>query len=288
MSEPRDRLNRPEDISVRFSRRRRSIGSGIGILADEPEIGLGTPFRWGDTAMMGTRRPIGVAATRARGGGGVGRGSLGTPRIAGNGRGRNIYRSPVAVVGQQNMPPGGRGGLVIGRGRGRGRSGSVLPSWYPRTPLRDITAIVREHFSATLVVWFFFIGRVAIERTRARLREMEGQQIESPIPQDQAVLYPSVTISGAPLEHDFSMISPNPTIGIRHCTPSVGRVPKILLDVTNQNAGESDFLTPQKKLLNSIDTVEKVVMEELRKLKRTPTAKKAEREKRVRTLMSMR
>ncbi|CAK9159319.1 unnamed protein product [Ilex paraguariensis] len=271
MSEPRDRLNRPEDISVRFSRRRRSIGSGIGILADEPEIGLGTPFRWGDTAMMGTRRPIGVAATRARGGGGVGRGSLGTPRIAGNGRGRNIYRSPVAVVGQQNMPPGGRGGLVIGRGRGRGRSGSVLPSWYPRTPLRDITAIVR-----------------AIERTRARLREMEGQQIESPIPQDQAVLYPSVTISGAPLEHDFSMISPNPTIGIRHCTPSVGRVPKILLDVTNQNAGESDFLTPQKKLLNSIDTVEKVVMEELRKLKRTPTAKKAEREKRVRTLMSMR
>lgn len=77
-------------------------------------------------------------------------------------------------------------------------------------------------------------------------------------------------------------------IGIRACPPSVGKVPKILLDITNQNEGESGLLTPQKKLLNSIDTVEKVVMEELRNLKRTPTAKKAEREKRVRTLMSMR
>lgn len=52
--------------------------------------------------------------------------------------------------------------------------------------------------------------------------------------------------------------------------------------------GDSDFLTLQKKLLNSIDVVEKVLLEELHKLKRTPTAKKAEREKKVRTLMSMR
>ena len=44
---------------------------------------------------------------------------------------------------------------------------------------------------------------------------------------------------------------------------------KILLNVTNQNAEESELLTPQKKLLNSIDTVEKAVMEELQKIKRT-------------------
>ncbi len=43
-----------------------------------------------------------------------------------------------------------------------------------------------------------------------------------------------------------------------------------------------------KKLLNSIDTVEKAVMEELEKLKKTPIAKKAERQYKVRTLMSMR
>lgn len=85
------------------------------------------------------------------------------------------------------------------------------------------------------------------------------------------------------------MISPRPTILSRHCPPSIGKVPKILLDITyRNNDGDSACLTPQKKLLNNIDTLEKVVMEELRKLKRTPSAKKAEREKRVRTLMSMR
>ena len=84
------------------------------------------------------------------------------------------------------------------------------------------------------------------------------------------------------------MVSPSLAVGVKPRTPAVGKVPKILLGIANQNAGESEFLTPQKKLLNSIDTVEKVVMEELQKLKRTPSAKKAEREKRIRTLMSMR
>ena len=120
------------------------------------------------------------------------------------------------------------------------------------------------------------------------MRETEGQQIDSPIPQDQNAHDPSENISGAQLEHNLSMISPNPTVRIKPCPLSVGKVPKILLDITNRNAGEPDCLTPQKKLLNSIDTVEKVVMEELKKLKNTPIAKKAEKEKRVRTLMSMR
>ncbi|XP_057505525.1 LOW QUALITY PROTEIN: protein POLYCHOME [Actinidia eriantha] len=162
--------------------------------------------------------------------------------------------------------------LVATRSGRGGSTSSVLPSWYPRTPLHDITA-------------------VAIERRRARLRETEGQQTESPVPQDQNVLSPSVPISGAQLEHDFPTITPDHIIGKKPFQLSVGngKVPKMLLDITNQNAGESsDCLTPQKKLLNSIDTVEKVVMEELKKLKRTPSAKKVEREKRVRTLMSMR
>ncbi|KAF5936556.1 hypothetical protein HYC85_024062 [Camellia sinensis] len=181
-----------------FARRRQSIG-GIAILLDEPEeVGSGTPFRWGATAMTGTRGAMGSAATR---GGGVGR---------------------------------------------------------------------------------------AIERRRASLRETESLQNESPIPQVQNVLDPSVPTSGAQLEHNISMISPNPTVGMRRSfRPSVGKVSKILLDITNQNVGQPDCLTPQK-FLNSIDTVEKVVMEELKKLKSTPGAKKAEREKKVRSLMSMR
>ncbi|XP_059668466.1 protein POLYCHOME-like [Cornus florida] len=257
MPESRDRLSRPEDISAIFARRRQSLRS-IGILADEPDMGSRTPFRWGTTAMTG---PVGVVPTR--GGGRFGRGSLGTPRT-GNGRGRILYGSP--AVGRENITAGS------GR-RARGRStNSVLPSWYPRTPLRDVTSIVR-----------------AIERRRARLREIEGLEIESPIPQDQVALNDStISTPGAQLEHNISMMSPSSTIRMKPGSKSIGKVSKILLDITNQNAGESDILTPQKKLLNSIDTVEKVVMEELNKLKRTPSAKRAEREKRVRTLMSMR
>ncbi|KAA8518232.1 hypothetical protein F0562_015706 [Nyssa sinensis] len=256
MPESRDRLSTPDDVTAMFARRRQSIG-GLGILVDEPGMGLGTPLRWGTTAMTGTRGTMGVAATR----GGVRRGSFGTPRV-GHGSRRNLYGSP--ALGCQNTP-GGSGG------RGRARStNSVLPSWYPRTPLRDITAVVR-----------------AIERTRARLREIEGQQNDSPMPHNQIVVDTSVPTSGAQLEH-ISMISPNPTNGMKPCPGSVGKVPEILLDITNQNAGESDFLTPQKKLLNSIDTVEKLVMEELQKLKRTAGSKKEERERRVCSLMSMR
>ncbi|KAI7992530.1 Protein POLYCHOME [Camellia lanceoleosa] len=199
MPESRDRLSRPDDITALFARRRQSIG-GIAILLDEPEeVGSGTPFRWGATAMTGTRGAMGSTAIR---GGGVSR---------------------------ENTPLG-----RVRRGRGRGGRGSVLPSWYPRTPLHDITAVVR-----------------AIEKRRVSLRETEGLQNESPISQDQNVLDPFV-----------------PT--------------------TNQNAGHPDCLTPQKKLLNLIDTVEKLVMEELKKMKSTLGAKKANREKKVQHLMSMR
>ncbi|THG16721.1 hypothetical protein TEA_021790 [Camellia sinensis var. sinensis] len=159
------------------------------LLANGEEVGSGTPFWWGATAMTGTRGAMGSAATR---GGGVGR---------------------------------------------------------------------------------------AIARRRASLRETESLQNESPIRQVQNVLDPSVPTSGAQLEHNISMISPNPTVGMRRSfRPSVGKVSKILLDITNQNVGQPDCLTPQK-FLNSIDTVEKVVMEELKKLKSTPGAKKAEWEK---------
>ncbi|KAL2464702.1 Protein POLYCHOME [Forsythia ovata] len=274
MPEARDRLSRAEHSIATYRPRLRSItlGGNAGrvdtvffVSEDEPESaqGIGTPFRWRDTMMTGARGTMGVPAaspgiTRRSGGGRgvVGRGNLGTPRI---GRGWNVNASR---VGQENRSP------PVGSGQGRG-SGSVLPSWYPRTPLRDITSVVR-----------------AIER-RSRLREGEGLQTGSPILQDQPVHYPFLSTPGAPLKHNISMISPNPTIGTS-CSASIGKVPKLLLDIANKKDEDSGCLTPQKMLLNSIDKVEKVVMEELRKLKRTPSARKAEREKRVRTLMSMR
>ncbi|XP_027351083.1 protein POLYCHOME [Abrus precatorius] len=173
-------------------------------------------------------------------------------------------RNPIArpraryshAPGRENTP------LVTPR-RGRGR-GSVLPSWYPRTPLRDITVLSR-----------------AIERRRARLGENEGQQIGD---SDQVLPDP---FSASQIERDSSALSPN-SVGVKLRTPAGSKVPKIILDIDNLPEGESEILTPQKKLLNSIDKVEKGFREELQKLKRTPSAKKAEREKRVKTLMSMR
>ncbi|KAI3446442.1 hypothetical protein Pfo_003107 [Paulownia fortunei] len=248
----RDRLSRQDDVIAAYSRRRISSNgdrnngkrgsSIIFVLEDENEEGqaAGTPIRWRDAALVGIPGPVGVAAG----------GALGTPRVA-------------SMIGRENLSP------VVGSGRGLGR-GSALPTWYPRRPLNDITAVVR-----------------AIE-IRERRRGGEGLQTEGPILQEQIFHYPSVRASGAQLEHDISMITPRSTILNRRCPPTIGKVPKILLDITHQNDGDSACLTPQKKLLNNIDAVEKVVMEELRKLKRTPSAKRAERQKRVRTVMSMR
>ncbi|KAG9151009.1 hypothetical protein Leryth_003133 [Lithospermum erythrorhizon] len=117
----------------------------------------------------------------------------------------------------------------------------------------------------------------AIERRRARTGEDEGQSSQSRIP-----------FSSAHFEHDTSLITPEASSSRKPSSPTVLEVPKILLDITNDNKEDSEFLTPQKKLLNSIDSVEKVVMEELNKQKRTPSARKAERKKKVKTLMSMR
>ncbi|KAJ6363348.1 hypothetical protein OIU78_003510 [Salix suchowensis] len=214
----RDRLSRSVDIAALFAARRQS--SIVGVYQDQPEL---------DMALFGSPRPNAATRTQTVGLGtitGRGRGGLGTPR------GRGSW----TPLGRENIPPPGS----ARRRRGRG-SNSVLPAWYPRTPLRDVTAVVR-----------------AIERRRERLGGSDGLEIRSPMPQS------------------------------RGCPSTIGKVPKILQHITNQASGDPDSLTPQKKLLNSIDTVEKVVMEELRKLKRTPSAKKAEREKRVRTLMSMR
>ncbi|CAH8390208.1 unnamed protein product [Eruca vesicaria subsp. sativa] len=161
----------------------------------------------------------------------------------------------------------GRGLGVARRGRTRG-SASVLPSWYPRTPLRDVSSVVR-----------------AIERRRARMGD-----VETPTPQQLGVI-DDLPLLGVQLEHNYSMVTPCPSVGFkRPWPPSTAKVHQMLLKITREDSGEEEeeALTPQKKLLNSIDKVEKVVMEEIQKMKSTPSAKRAEREKRVRTLMSMR
>lgn len=138
----------------------------------------------------------------------------------------------------------GRGGDV---GRGNGRDGgSLLPSWYPRAPLRDITAIIR-----------------AIERRTAHgLREAEEDpQTNSPVPPEGQV--PNEHALGSQLEHNLRL---------------------------NHNKGEDDCLTHQqpRKLVNNIYSMEIAILEEMRTVMNTPSAKKAERAKKMKTLMSMR
>ncbi|MED6130390.1 negative regulation of ubiquitin-protein transferase [Stylosanthes scabra] len=232
MPESRDRRSTTVDIAALFARRRDSHHA----LLFHDEL---------DSALFGSPRRLTALAS----------GGFGTPRTG--------------AAPENNNPSRSGGRRTVGRGRGRGRGGSsrsLLPSWYPRTPLRDITYVVR-----------------AIERRRARLGESDGQQTGNPFPADQLLPDPSASSDNAQL----SEITPKPASGVKLRTPG-GKFPKILLDIANQTEGEQSELTPQKKLLNSIDSVEKVVKEELQRLKRTPSAKKAEREKRVRTLMSMR
>lgn len=74
-------------------------------------------------------------------------------------------------------------------------------------------------------------------------------------------------------------------VNVRVVTPSGSNVSKVFLEF--MNLPEEELERP-KKLLNSIDKVEEMVLEQLHILKNTPSAKKVEREKRVSTLMSMR
>ncbi|CAH9079489.1 unnamed protein product [Cuscuta epithymum] len=256
MPEARDRLSRPADVAEVYIRRQ--VGtSGGGIVQSPNNDGEEATFRWGETGLTGTQRtetaaePSGGVLTPVR------RSPFRTPRTRRD-RGSSARG---AIIGRQNLSP------IAGRRQGRARH-RVLPSWYPRRPLQDITAITR-----------------AYQRRRERLREGEDEQPETPMLQDQAAHDPFGATPSALLEHTNPTTTPFPALRTGLCPPSTSSVEdnKVLNIVQDW-----EFLTPQKKLLNSIDTVEKVFKEELQKLKRTPSAKRAEREKKVRTLMSMR
>ncbi|KAK9084613.1 hypothetical protein Sjap_025024 [Stephania japonica] len=133
---------------------------------------------------------------------------------------------------------------------------SPLPAWYPRTPLRDVAAVVR-----------------ALERQRARNQDSGcSLQPES-----------SASDNTAANKLDISMATPVPTTAKKGSRLPV--LSKILLDIHDS---KDSTMTPQKKLLNKIGEVEKVVMEEIRVMKKSPAAKRAEKERKARTLMSLR
>lgn len=136
MPEARDRIERPVDYSAVFLNRRSN-----GVLIDEPATNLfGSPVQRLPSESAGNTGlgSIGQGSMMARGG--LVRGNFGIRRTSGR-RGQTQFRSP---QGRENMSLG-----VARRGRGRA-STSVLPSWYPRTPLRDVSTVVRVSLRKTL------------------------------------------------------------------------------------------------------------------------------------------
>nr|ASM93579.1 OSDLa [Dianthus caryophyllus] len=219
----RDRLSRPVDISSLLPNAQRRVN----LVVDEPGLRL----RGLSSLNASISKPSGSASRLRR------RSSQYRARLR---QQRYLARLP---PDQENRTP-------VGLRNVQGRR-SVLPSWHPRTPLRDITAIAR-----------------AIERRRAELQE---QRRETSVPESSAA-------SSSQPENETNIPTPTPTIPV-----------KILdSDVKDEIAGDSESMTPEKRLLNSIDTVRQVWVEEQEKVEKTPAAKKAERDRKVRTLMSMR
>ncbi|XP_031402070.1 protein POLYCHOME-like [Punica granatum] len=131
---------------------------------------------------------------------------------------------------------------------------------------------------------------MAIEGRRAHLRlgETEDRETDRPLSQPgPRAPNPFLSLSGTPIKHNPK---PKPSLATTSSpSASVRRVRKILVDITTKIVENdcSDIPTAQK-ILNHIESVEKEFMDELKKLKNKPSAKKAEREKKVRILMSMR
>ncbi|KAF6158684.1 hypothetical protein GIB67_040198 [Kingdonia uniflora] len=255
MSESRDRLVRRDQMSPGSHWRRSVRGRSMWV---ESDFNNQTHSRFGNDTIgrnlfgspLQTRRPgAGFVAIPADGyRGGVGMGSH-----RGRGRGVGLFGSGSPFIGVENQQLRG-----IGRGRGRAVRNSVLPSWYPRRPLGDITAVMN-----------------AIER-----RRIQNETACLPL-QQELQIFTDADVS-SPLVHHRSSLA-TPTAGNMTRSKLAGPIQKVL----NHYQGEGEELTPQKKLLNSIDLVQKAVLKEFRKMERTPKAKRAERNRKVRILMSM-
>ncbi|CAO2838287.1 unnamed protein product [Amaranthus hypochondriacus] len=203
----RDRKSRPVDISSMLPNAQRRVN----LVVDVPGL------QWkGLSTKVSTEKTGGVINKISRG------------RV---GARRRMYRWYVNIDKENQRPN------IL-----RQSKASILPYWYPRTPLRDITSIVR-----------------AIERKRAKLRNDQTTEAEA-------------SVSNTQLQHETSNLLTVP----QECK------------VVDQKEEDADSPTPQKTLLNSIEEVRQVWLEDQRKLERTPAAKKAERKKRIRILMSMR
>ncbi|KAI3992223.1 hypothetical protein MKX01_021631 [Papaver californicum] len=235
MIESRDRLVREEDPLTPLSVPKLGLGIPRFTLGGERNL-------FGSVSPSQTTYPIGSSGS-----------PMGLMAIQSNSR---ISSS----AGSENASP-----MESERRSRVGVKTCILPSWYPRSPLQDITAIVN-----------------AIERRRNRLKEAEQHRLASVLPQERNVQDSTLPTAGAPLEHNLFLTSSDlPTASSKASQPTAVQCPQ-MISLKNGALDEINCLTPRKKLLNSIDEVEKIVMKEFQRIRKTPIAKKIERENKVR------
>ncbi|KAI3984335.1 hypothetical protein MKX01_011289 [Papaver californicum] len=259
MIESRDRLVREEDPLTPLSVRKLGLGKPRFTLGSEINL-FGSVSPSQTTSPMGfSGSPMGLMEIPSSRNIALRRVGFGTNNRLGNSR-------MSSSIGSENVSPMGS----ERRSRG-GVKKSILPSWYPRSPLQDITAIVD-----------------AIERRRNRLKEAEQQRLASVLPQERNVQDSTLPTAGVPLEHNLSLTSSDLlTASCKASQPTAVQCPQ-MISLKNVALDEINCLTPQKKLLNAIDEVEKIVMKEFQRIRKTPIAKKIKRENKVRKLMAMR
>ncbi|KAL5983284.1 negative regulation of ubiquitin-protein transferase [Asimina triloba] len=241
---------------------------------------------------------------------GIHRGFDGRARIGRSGQ--NLQRRPPSNA-KENIPPESSRSA---RRRTRPRK-SPLPSWYPRSPLQDITAVVRVRRSDVTVFTLLrkctmdFIASLfgndfgfspifqALERRRSRLRfaaELRRRQERanhSPVP------LPS-TPPRQELQNSELLLSPHhdeesdPLLNVSDLPASPAAAKSSLLPIEDppETLPPSEGLAPgnrtltadEKKCEELIDEFQKVVTENLKRIEKVTPKKKIER----RTLMSMR
>lgn len=135
MIESRDRLIREEDHLTPMSSPRLNIGvSRFSTGGERNLFGSISPSQ--TTFSIGFNgSPMGLMATAASRNLVMRRVGFGPNSRLGYGRGRNLYWN--SSIESENVNPLGSDRRCGGRVRN-----SVLPSWYPRSPLQDITAVV--------------------------------------------------------------------------------------------------------------------------------------------------
>ncbi|XP_020592793.1 protein POLYCHOME-like [Phalaenopsis equestris] len=190
---------------------------------------------------------------------------------------RRVDYSPAAMTGQgkvrrlfpmnnkENIPYGWRRSPAA-RVRRPGRS--PLPDWYPRTPLRDITAIVKAYEKKRLRIQ-------AAQASAASSSAAPDIQISNPQPQESTpppASHPSTTL---PLEaYPTTMIKPHLQADETPQTPAP----------TTDHAYDGQTPATESPLLNSIEQIERAVKRNMARMKK-PENKRVTQ---LRNLMSMR